>query len=92
MSTVIANRRASAAVGRPKRTARRANPHGAWPSLLEAAGGESTLDEVLAGAWEGLTAHRAVDCPVCGGEMEPEYGVHARPIGGTCTGCGAKLA
>ena len=42
------------------------------------AGGEPTLDSVLSGVWEGLAAHRSVACPVCGGEMRPEYGVHAR--------------
>ena len=62
------------------------------PSLLGVVGGEPTLDELLAGVWEGLTAHAAVRCPVCGGEMEPEYGVHALPIGGRCKGCGSTLA
>jgi hypothetical protein len=43
------------------------------PTLFEPQGGEPTLDDVLVGAWEGLTAHRTVDCPVCGGEMAPAY-------------------
>jgi hypothetical protein len=30
-------------------------------------------------------------CPVCGEDMEPEYGAHALPIGGRCTGCGTTL-
>jgi hypothetical protein len=63
------------------------------PPLFEPEGGEPTLDDVLVGAWEGLTAHRAVDCPVCGGEMAPAYGGHAprsddpgdRPAQGTIT-------
>jgi hypothetical protein len=63
-----------------------------WPSLFDAAGGEPTLDDVLAGAWEGLTAHRTVDCPVCAGELAPAYGAHARPTGGRCGGCGSTLA
>jgi hypothetical protein len=62
------------------------------PTLFEAAGGEPTLDDVLVGAWEGLTAHRAVDCPVCGSEMAPQYGVHAQSIGGRCGGCDSTLA
>jgi tRNA(Ile2) C34 agmatinyltransferase TiaS len=49
------------------------------------------LDEVLVGVWEGLTAHRVAQCPVCGGEMEPEYGVHSRPFGGQCKRCGTTL-
>jgi hypothetical protein len=49
------------------------------------------LDEVLVGMWEGLTAHQVVGCPVCGGEMEPEYGVQALPLGGRCRDCGSTL-
>ena len=94
MSTALANRRAATAAARPARTPRRADrgEHGAWPSLFEAAGGEPTLDEVLSGVWEGLTAHQAVDCPVCRGEMELRYGAHALPIGGACRGCGSQLS
>lgn len=62
------------------------------PSLFEAVSGEPTLDELLAGVWEGLIAHTAVDCPVCGGEMAPEYGAHALPIGGRCSACGSGLS
>ena len=61
------------------------------PTLFDLAGGESMLDEVLVGVWEGLAAHRVVRCVVCGEEMAPEYGVHARPIGGRCTSCGTTL-
>jgi hypothetical protein len=60
-------------------------------TLFEAVGGEPTLDELLAGVWEGLTAHAVVGCPVCEAQMEPEYGAHARPIGGRCAGCGSTL-
>ena len=61
------------------------------PSLFEAVGGEPTLDEMLAGAWEGLIAHRVVDCPVCEGAMRPEYGAQSRPIGGKCQRCAATF-
>jgi len=61
------------------------------PSLFDAVAGEPTLDELLVGMWEGLTAHGAVRCPVCGDRMEPDYGVHALPIGGRCKHCGATL-
>jgi hypothetical protein len=62
------------------------------PTLFDAVDGEPTLDEVLVGAWEGLTVHRVVECPVCGAaEMKPEYGAHALPIGGGCTRCGSTL-
>jgi hypothetical protein len=49
------------------------------------------LDDVLVGVWEGLAAHRVVRCVMCGEDMAPEYGAHARPIGGRCTGCGTTL-
>ena len=61
------------------------------PTLLDRVGGEPTLDDLLAGVWEGLAAHLVVECPVCRGEMDPEYGAHARPIGGRCSCCGATL-
>jgi len=61
------------------------------PSLFDAVGGEPTLDELIVGVWEGLAAHRIVACPVCEEEMEPEYGAHARPIGGRCRACGTTL-
>ena len=62
------------------------------PRLFDAVGGEPTLDDLLAGVWEGLTAHETVECPVCGDELRPVYGAHARPVGGRCAGCGSTLA
>jgi hypothetical protein len=61
------------------------------PSMPDALGGEPTLDDLLVGAWEGLTAHKSVACLVCGESMGPEYGAHALPIGGKCGGCGTRL-
>jgi hypothetical protein len=55
-------------------------------------GGEPTLDALVSGVWEGLAAHRSVGCLLCGEEMVPEYGAHARPIGGGCRSCGTKLS
>ena len=55
-------------------------------------GGEPTLDALVAEVWEGLAAHRSVGCPVCGEEMLPAYGAHARPIGGACRHCGTRLS
>jgi hypothetical protein len=55
-------------------------------------GGEPTLDALVAGVWEGLAAHRSVACPLCGHEMTPDYGAHARPIGGSCRNCGTRLS
>jgi len=61
------------------------------PSLVEAAGARGTLDELIVAVWEGLRAHANAACPLCGEEMKPEYGVHARAIGGRCSGCGAII-
>lgn len=61
------------------------------PGLFDGLGGEPTLDQLIAGVWEGLTAHATVGCPVCEGEMRPEYGAHALPLGGRCTECGSTL-
>jgi hypothetical protein len=61
-------------------------------SLFDGAGGGPTLDHVVSGAWEELTAHAVVECPLCEGELVPEYGQHARPIGGRCRGCGTTLS
>ena len=58
---------------------------------FDAAGGEPMLDEVLVRVWEGLIAHRSVECPVCGAEMRPGYGAHALPVGGRCVRCGSTL-
>jgi hypothetical protein len=61
------------------------------PSLFDELGGEPTLDELLVGVWEGLVAQRPVACPVCGGEMAPEFAAHARPVGGRCRSCETAL-
>jgi hypothetical protein len=60
--------------------------------LRDPSGGGPRLDDLVVGLWEGLAAHRVVECPVCAGEMYPEYGVHALPIGGRCRACGSTLA
>ena len=50
-----------------------------------------TLEELVAVLWEGLRADHTVACPVCGAKMRPDYGVHARAVGGTCSDCGTSL-
>jgi hypothetical protein len=75
-------------------------------SLLDCAGGEPTLDDVLSGVWEGLVARATAPCPVCGERMEPVVGA-PRERGGApqgpraprerdgegarCTSCGSSL-
>jgi hypothetical protein len=53
--------------------------------------GRRTLDELIVGVWEDLTAHHAAACPVCGESMRPRYGSGAAPVGGRCGGCGSTL-
>ena len=60
-------------------------------SLFDGAGGGPTLDDLVSGAWEELTAHAVVECPLCDGDLEPVYGPHALPIGGRCRSCGTTL-
>jgi hypothetical protein len=75
---------------------RRCAPAATERSLFdEAMGGEpnrTTLEELIAGVWEGLAVHGTSSCPVCGAEMEARYGVHARPVDGRCASCGSTLA
>jgi len=61
------------------------------PSLLDGVSTESTLAETLDRVWEALSARRPGTCPVCAGEMQPEYGAQARPIGGRCRSCETTL-
>ena len=61
-------------------------------SLFDVLGGEPTLDEVIVSVWEGLTAHRTAPCPLCGEELEPEYGSGVLPVGGRCRACGSALS
>jgi hypothetical protein len=48
------------------------------PTLFDRPGGEPSLDELISGVWEVLAARQPVDCPVCGGDMQPWYGAHSR--------------
>jgi hypothetical protein len=61
------------------------------PSLFDQLGGEPTLEDVLVGAWEGLAAQRSVQCPVCQGEMTPDWAAGAGLVGGRCRDCGSTL-
>jgi hypothetical protein len=61
------------------------------PNLFDLRDGEPTLDDLIVGAWEGLTAHRVMACPVCDGELAPQYAAHPRPVSGRCRSCGTVL-
>jgi hypothetical protein len=51
-----------------------------------------TLDDLLVGVWEDLTAHRTVACLACGAAMTPRYSAGPAPVGGRCTSCGTTIA
>lgn len=62
------------------------------PSLLTASPREGrTLEDVLSGAWEELSAHRAATCPICDGVMQPRYGSGPFAVGGRCRECDSEL-
>ena len=50
-----------------------------------------TLEDVLSGAWEELSAHRAATCPICDGAMTPRYGSGPSAVGGRCRSCRTEL-
>ncbi len=63
-------------------------PAGAAAFTIDATrGGGATLDELLVGAWEGLSARRPVACPICTKSMLPRGGA----AGGACGSCGSQL-
>jgi hypothetical protein len=65
---------------------------GAQRTSASQSGGGLTLDDLLVGVWEGLSAHRTVACPACGGAMTPRYGAGPAPVGGRCGSCRTTLA
>jgi DNA-directed RNA polymerase subunit RPC12/RpoP len=54
--------------------------------------GGLTLDEMVAGVWEGLAAKDAVRCPACGGTMVSRSAARAEAREGVCLNCGARLS
>jgi hypothetical protein len=61
--------------------------------LWEEERGEATLDDVLSGAWEGLSAAASFTaCPVCQGELAPRWSAGAGVVGGRCRDCGSELS
>lgn len=50
-----------------------------------------SLEDVLSGAWEDVTAHRTATCPICDGAMEPRYGAGPSAVGGRCRSCRCEL-
>ena len=55
-------------------------------------GSGATLDDLLSGAWEGLTAAASsTACPMCDGELAPRWSAGAGVVGGRCRDCGSEL-
>jgi hypothetical protein len=50
-----------------------------------------TLDDVLSGAWEGLSTAAGAACPVCAGELVARWSAGAGVVGGRCRDCGSEL-
>ena len=50
-----------------------------------------TLEDVISGAWEELSANRAAACPICDGVLEPRYGSGPSAVGGRCRRCRTEL-
>lgn len=61
-------------------------------SLFESSSGGPTLEAKVSGVWEGLSAHEIAACPVCGGDMRPQYSAGAGSVGGSCRDCGSSLS
>jgi hypothetical protein len=51
-----------------------------------------TLDDLVAGAWEGLLAGAPADCFVCGTPLTPRHSAGAGIVGGRCGGCGTTVS
>ena len=63
----------------------------AAPADLTPAAGVATLEDLISGAWEGLSAAGPVACPVCTGSMTPRWSAGAGVVGGRCGDCGTTL-
>jgi hypothetical protein len=50
-----------------------------------------TLDDLVAGAWEGLLAGAHADCLVCGSPLVPRHSAGAGVVGGRCGNCGTTV-
>ncbi len=73
------------------RSDRSGSPSGAAWAPSPARGG-LTLDELITGVWEGLSAGQTVRCPACDGPLRPAGESGSRRAGGTCGDCGSHLS
>jgi len=61
------------------------------PAVTAVAADAPTLEDLISGAWEGVSAASAVACPVCAGTMAPRWSAGAGTVGGRCADCGTTL-
>ena len=80
----------SAAVAAPAVPA--ATPQGETLETARAHRHGPTLDDLVAGAWEGLLAGAPADCLVCGTPLTPRHSAGAGIVGGRCGGCGTTVS
>jgi hypothetical protein len=62
------------------------------PTAAPRLGTGPTLDDLLTGTWDTLTAGHTAACPMCAGPMEPRYAAGPIPVGGRCGRCATELS
>jgi len=62
------------------------------PSLFDVSADGSTLEALVSGAWEGLSAEATTACPVCGGELVARYVPGDGIESGDCRDCHSSLS
>jgi hypothetical protein len=76
----------------PWRCTPRAGERSLFDHSVDGGPNRSTLEQLIAGVWEGLAVRGTAACPVCGAAMHARFGAHSRPVDGRCAGCGATLS
>jgi hypothetical protein len=78
---------------RDRRDRDRSSPAPQPGSVQRVVGGDGpTLDDLLTGTWDALTAGHTAACPVCAGPMQPRYAAGPIPVGGRCGRCATELS
>ena len=83
---------AAPAAPRPAAVPSATTPEGETHTTARAHRHGPTLDDLVAGAWEGLLAGAPADCLVCGAPVAPRHSAGAGIVGGRCGGCGTTVS